>query len=141
VKAAAWLRAAIASAGMLAAGAALACGHCVEDRIAAVYDHASVQRALAARHQVAYFAWDGAMARDEALRRKLVSLAETVPGVDKGSVRVSMEPAAIAVSFDPQRGDRAAIGAALQKKMKALSVETVPLEAPAAPLLTSAPRS
>ncbi len=132
-------RLAVGLLATLATAAALACGHCVEDRIAAVYDHALVQRTLAGKHQIAYFAWDGALARDDALRRKLLALAEAVPGVDKGGVRVSLEPAAIAVAFDPRRGDGAAIGAALQKKLRALSVEIVPLQAP--PQASPAPSS
>ena len=139
MKSAGWLRAAVAAAGLLAGGAALACGHCVEDRIAAVYDHALVQRALASGHSIAYFAWDGAMARNDALRRQLLALAAAVPGVDKGGVRVSMEPAAIAVAFDPRRSSGAAIAAALQGAMRRLSVEIVPLESPTVPRAPSSP--
>ena len=38
----------------IAWGSAQACGYCVEDKIAAVYDHASISRARAAKHQVAF---------------------------------------------------------------------------------------
>jgi hypothetical protein len=38
----------------LRATTALACGHCVEDRMAVVYDHPVVARALGARHHVAF---------------------------------------------------------------------------------------
>ena len=131
MKAARWLQAATACAALLASGTAAACGHCVEDRIAAVYDHALVQRARASKHQVAYFAWDGALARDGASLRRMLALAEAVPGIDKGSVRVSMEPAAIAVVFDPRRSDAAAIATALRAALRRLSVEVVPLHAPA----------
>lgn len=132
MKSLASVRAAVALVALLGSTAALACGYCVEDRIAAVYDHALMQRTLAGKHQIAYFAWDGPLARDEASRRKMLALGEAVPGVDKGSVRVSMDPAAIAVAFDPQRSNGAAIAAAVQKKLEALKVSVVPLQAPAA---------
>ena len=125
-------RIAIALLVLLTATAASACGHCVEDRIAAVYDHALVQRALASKHQIVYFAWDGSLAGDEASRRKLLALLEGVAGVDKGSARVSMDPAAIAVSFDPQRSNGASMAAALQTRLKVLGVAIVPLRMPAA---------
>lgn len=112
----------------LGAGPALACGHCVEDRIAAVYDHALVQRTLASQHRLAYFAWEGRLPIDQASRRRLLAQVEAVAGVDKGSVRVSMEPAAIAFSFDPRRSDGASIEAAIQRKLAPLGVSLVPLQ-------------
>lgn len=121
----------VVSLAMLGAGAALACGYCVEDRIAAVYDHALSQRTLQGRQQLAYFAWDGPLARNEAARQKMLALGEAVPGVSQGSVRVSMEPAAIAVAFDPRRSSSASIAAALQKKLGLLKVSLVPLQAQA----------
>jgi hypothetical protein len=116
----------------LASAAALACGHCVEDRIAAVYDHALVQRTLAGKHQVAYFAWDGLTERSEAVRMKMLALGEATTGVDKGSVRVAMDPAAIAVAFDPRRTSAEAVAAALQKKLGALKLSLIPLQPPRA---------
>lgn len=131
MKTARWLQAALVCAALLAGGNAAACGHCVEDRIAAVYDHALVQRARASKHQVAYFAWDSALTRDETSRRRVLAVAEAVPGIDQGSVRVSMEPAAIAVAFDPRRSDAAAIATALRAALRRLSVDVVPLHASA----------
>jgi hypothetical protein len=115
----------------LATAGALACGYCVEDRIAAVYDHALGQRVAASGHQLAYFAWDGPTERSEAVRLKMVALAQASAGVDPGSVRVSMEPAAIAVAFDPRRTSAAAVGAALQKKLETLKLSVIALQAPA----------
>ena len=87
-----------ASALALSSTVAMACGHCPEDLIAAVYDHALAQRTLALRHETLFFVWDGPIARSDELRQKLMALAEAVPGVDKGSARVSMEPTALAVT-------------------------------------------
>lgn len=111
----------------LGSSAALACGYCVEDRIAAVYDHALLQRTLARGHQMAFFAWDGPITHNEAARLKLLALGEATPGVDKGSVRVSMEPAALAVAFDPQSADGKNMAKALQKKLAGMKLSITPL--------------
>ena len=112
-------------------GLAQACGHCVEDRIASVYDHALVQRTLASKHRIAYFAWDGPLARNPATLRQLLVGVEAAAGVDKGSARVSVAPEAIAVTFDPQHSDAASIEAALRRKLAPLRLSLVPLQPPA----------
>ena len=99
--------------------AALACGHCVEDKIAAVYDHAVVKRALASGHQVAFFHIDGALAPGNAARRELEASAASAAGVDSGGVRISLESASLAVSFDPRRASLARVQWSLEKKLAA----------------------
>ena len=93
----------------------LACGYCVEDKIAAVYDYASVREAAAKRHTVAYFAIDGTI-RDPA--SSLKTAIERTRGVEKGSARISIEARAVAVSFDPRHTPLAAIQSALEKALK-----------------------
>ena len=115
-------RAARYTAGLLLtlhALALMACGHCVEDKIAAVYDHAVVKRALGSSHQVAFFHIDGALASGNAAWRELEASAESVAGVDRGSVRISLESASLAVSFDPRRSSLAAVHKALERKLAA----------------------
>ena len=109
--------------------AAMACGYCVEDRIAAVYDHALVQRTQASKLQLIVFAWDGPLIRSEASRRKLMGLVGETPGIAKGSTRVSMEPAALAVAFDPTQTSLEKIQAALQKRLGVMKISIVPLQA------------
>ena len=109
---------------------AWACGHCVEDRIAAVYDHALILSTQARKQQIAYFAWDGALARDQASRLKLLTLIDDTPGVDKGSTHLSMEPAAFAVVFDPRRSSGPALEAALRNKLRAMKVSVHLLQPP-----------
>jgi hypothetical protein len=118
----------LALLAVFATGTVQACGHCVEDRIAAVYDHALVQRTVASGHRMAYFAWEGALSGGSA-RRELLAQVEAVPGIDKGSARVSMDPAAIAIAFDPRRGDAVSVGAALQARLRRLKLSVVPLQA------------
>ena len=109
-----------------------ACGHCVEDRIAAVYDHALLQRTTAQRQQIVFFAWEGKPLRGEASRRRMAELASGAAGVIPGSVRVSMEPAALAVAFDPRRGSVDALEAALRKSLASMKLTLVRLQTPQA---------
>jgi hypothetical protein len=91
------------TASLLFSGAALACGACVEDKMAAVYDHAVVTRALGQKHHVAFFHVEGRLVPGGATKRALESIAESTPGVDKGSARASLELVTLSVAFDPQR--------------------------------------
>jgi hypothetical protein len=122
--------AALAVLLVLGSAPSFACGYCVEDRIAAVYDHALLQRSVASGHPVLFFAWDGPVTRNEASRQKIMALVSAVAGVDKDSARVSVEPAALALAFDPQQSNAAAVQAALLKKLASLKISVVRLQAP-----------
>ena len=124
------VRAAIGAAGLLLAlqgPAALACGYCVEDKIAAVYDHAVVARALGRKHHVVFFHIDGTLAPGERTRRALEALAESTEGVDKGSARVSVESASLAVAFDPRRTPIVEVQKGLERKLAAKQLSLLPL--------------
>jgi len=95
---------------------AWACGYCVEDKIAAVYDHAAVTRSLTAGRTTVFFALDGALKHGAAAR--IEKLAAAVPGVEPASVRVSTEAAALALAFDPKRASLAEVQKALERKLK-----------------------
>ena len=88
---------------LAAAGTAHACGVCVEDKMAAVYDHAVVTRALGRQHHVAFFHVEGALVAGEATKRALQKAAESSPAAEKGGVRISVESASLSVAFDPRR--------------------------------------
>lgn len=104
--------------------AAFACGYCIEDKMAAVYDYDVVTRAFARKHPVAFFALDGSIAPGEASRRTLQNMVESVPGVDAGSARISVESASLSAAFDPRRASFADIERSLSRKLatKGLSV-------------------
>jgi len=123
------MRAAIAAglALVLQAPAALACGYCVEDKIAAVYDHAVVERALSRKHHVVFFHIDGTLAPGERTRRALEAIAESTEGIDKGSARVSVESASLAVAFDPRRTPIVGVQNALERKLAAKQLSLLPL--------------
>jgi hypothetical protein len=90
---------------VLALHAALAdaCGYCIEDKVASVYDYSIVTATLERKHQMAFFAIEGALPGDAATGAMLKAVVESTPGVDKGSVRVSIASAALAFGFDPRR--------------------------------------
>ena len=100
-------------------GEALACGYCVEDKIAAVYEHAAVSRSIAGGRTVVFFAIDGELKHGAATRARIEKLAAAVPGVEPASVRLSTEAAALALAFDPRRTSLAAVQQTLERKLAA----------------------
>ena len=100
---------------VLGCGNALACGHCVEDRIAAVYDHALQAQTLARGHQLAYFSIDGLRGDPAAQRRQIERALRAAVGVDAGSVRIALDPAALVAGFDPLRQPADPMAHALQR--------------------------
>ena len=111
--------------GFLVIGNASACGYCVEDKIAAVYDHAALMQARANKQTVVYFAIDGTI-RDT--RPQLEKIVHSVPGVQKASARVSVEAHALAVTFDPRGTALAALQAGLEKALKARGLKLLLLD-------------
>jgi hypothetical protein len=123
------VRVAIAAGLALAlqAPAAFACGYCVEDKIAAVYDHAVVAHALGRKHHIVFFHLDGTLPPGERTRRALEAIAESTAGVDKGSARASVESASLAVAFDPRRTPLTDVLQALERKLAPKQLSLLPL--------------
>lgn len=111
----------------LHAASASACGHCVEDKVAAVYDHAAAQQAFTRKHQVAFFGIDGPLTLDERSRRELEALLRDIPLVDQGSIRISLESAALSAAFDPRRASFAQVQRALERKLSPKKLFLLPL--------------
>lgn len=109
----AWLLLAFVATG------ALACGYCVEDKMAAVYDHAIVVNATERGHRVAFFALTGTVAPGAKSQRTLQRIAESVRGVDGGTARASTETAALSFAFDPAKHTLGEIGRTLDGKLAA----------------------
>ena len=122
------LAAAAGIALALNGSAAIACGYCVEDKIASTYDHAVVTAALARHHHVAFYHIDGPIPPGDAAKRSLESLAESTPGVDKGSVRVAVETLTISFAFDPRRAPLLAVQTAMDRKFAAKKLALMPLK-------------
>lgn len=106
---------------------AMACGHCEEDLVAAVYDHGLMLRSQSLKQRIMYMAWDGPVARDDATARRLLQEAARATGVTHGSVRVSVQPAALSVAFNPAKTNRAQIEASLQTRLAKMHVMVLPL--------------
>ena len=84
-----------------ASTAAFACGVCIEDRVAATYDHAVVVKA-AADHRIMVFAAVDGQAPAKVLAASARRAAARIEGVDPASVRSSAEPAgALSFALDP----------------------------------------
>jgi hypothetical protein len=108
----------VAVAGLLGALPTMvcACGACDEDKVAATYDHAIVTRA-AAKHQLVVFgAIDGALDA-RAVGAKIVTAAQQVKGVARGSVHTSVEPAAVSFVLDPRVQTPEAAMAELERRL------------------------
>ena len=90
---------------------ALACGACDEDKIAATYDHAAVQRAAALKHVVVFCDVQGPALDAARLRR----VAATTSGIDGTSVRTSAAPATVSFTVDPRKRSPQSAAAALQR--------------------------
>ena len=117
-------------AALLLAGAdqaALACGYCVEDKIASTYDHAVVSRALGKKHHVVFFHINGPFAPGAGSKRALEAAAESVAGVDRGSIRVAVETLTLSLAFDPRQTSPVAVQSALEKKLAAKKLSLMPL--------------
>ena len=110
-----------------------ACGHCVEDKIAAVYDHALVTQAMARQQQVAFFAIEGNLEANDASRKSIESIARAIDGVMKNSVKVSVDTASLSFVFDPKMKEVGALQKAIEKKManKKLSLQLMKVMAAA----------
>ena len=83
------------TAGM--SSATLACGVCIEDRVAVTYDHAVVRAATEAHRQVVFVALDGADATRAGVR--IVAAATRVKGVDRASIRYAPSPPAFSFAL------------------------------------------
>lgn len=119
-------RAMLAASLALAAAVANACGYCIEDREAAVYDHEVIATAQARHHTVVFFAIEGEIKLEEASRRALVSALEAGGG-DKSTVRVALPSASCSVAYDPARISLAQLSARANKALAARGLKLRPL--------------
>jgi hypothetical protein len=85
-----------------------ACGVCIEDKVAATYDHAVVKRATANRQQVVFVAIEGPVVAN-ALRNLV--LRTKVAGVVPGTLRTSTEPPAFSFVLEDKAEPANAVAA------------------------------
>ena len=111
------MRRLLAAALLASSSAALACGYCVEDKVASVYDHAAITRALGQKHHVVFFHVEGPLPTALPAQRALQQAIASSSGVDAGSVRLAPETATLAVAFDPARTSLVAVQSGLEKRL------------------------
>lgn len=99
------------------AAPASACGHCVEDKVAAVYDYGVITEARLQQHHVAFFAIAGPLVNSDTQKRGIEDTLKSLKGVDRNSVHVSLDLAALSFSFDPRLNSFASAQAAIEKKL------------------------
>jgi hypothetical protein len=92
----------------IATSGSLACGACVEDRVAATYDHAVVNNAIARRQQIVFVAVDGPT-RAEKIEARIIAAASKVRGVNAGTLRTSIAPQAFSFALDGAQEPEAAV--------------------------------
>ena len=109
---------------LLAAQGALACGYCVEDKVAMVYDHSVIVRALNKRHEVVFLAIEGSLAASPGLQGQLMRAIESTPGVDRRSARVSLAGASLSFAYDPARAPLGSILRSLDKNLGTKGIRT-----------------
>lgn len=107
----------LACAGLAAPLPASGCGYCIEDRVAAVYDHAVITSAIGRRHQVAFFAVEGPLPAVGDSRRLIGRALASTPAVDAESIRVSVDWASLSLSYDAKRVSLATLGALLNRNL------------------------
>ena len=90
----------------------IACGVCLEDKVAATYDHALVERALQQKRVVVYA--EPRKPVDATRLKAFASAAARQPGVDASTVRTSAAPQSVSFVFDPKRGTPGATLASLK---------------------------
>jgi hypothetical protein len=115
-------RSLLASFLFLLSGNVFACGHCLQDRIASVYDHVLVAKTKQLNQKMLYLVWDGPAARDETTKRHLIAIASRIQGVTKGSVRVALEPPTIGLAYQPSIISRERIETLLSQELRSLKI-------------------
>jgi len=86
-----------------------------------------LERAAERMHAVAFFAIDGPLAPGARTFQAIQAIVQSPFGVDKGSVRVSVEAAAISLAFDPRRATLTAIQSILDRKLAKMRLSLLPI--------------
>jgi len=114
----------VAALLMAVATSAGACGYCVDDKVAAAYDHAVTERAFAQGHEIAFLSLDLARPATRDTETAIRNAIERVPGVDRDSVRVALEAGGLSLAFDPKRAPAGSLLNALDAAVAPLGART-----------------
>ena len=111
-------RASLAGLALAAATPVLGCGYCIEDRVAAVYDHAVINAALEQKHQIAFLAIGGRLPASAESRRLLAHALAFAQGIDTHSLRVSVDSAALSIAYNGERVSAGQIVDTINRKLE-----------------------
>ena len=118
----------LASLLFMSTSSVIACGHCLEDKVAAVYDHAIVAKTVREKHVVAFFGIDGPLVVNPASKQEIQKIIASINGVDPNTSRISLETGSISLAFNPILLSYPALLDSLDKKLKPKKLSIFPLE-------------
>ncbi len=113
---------------LIAASSAIACGHCIEDKVAAVYDYSIVTKAVSEKHTVAFFGIEGPLVVNSASKQSLLGILSSIKGIDSNTIRISLETGSVSVAFNPSSISYAALLDSLEKRLKPTNLSIFPLD-------------
>ena len=87
--------------------------------MAAVYDHAVIEKARERQHQVAFFALTGPMLAGHESRRLIARALASERAVDLASLRVSVDSASLSLAYDGTRISQERLSGALNRGLAA----------------------
>ena len=122
------LAALLAAMAVGVAAPAVACGYCVEDKVAATYDHAVVARARAQGHEVVYLSLQFAGPVDRDIAGRIGKAIERMAFVDRGSVRVAIDAGSLSLAFDAKRASAGGMLDAVERAVTPLGARTALLQ-------------
>ena len=106
----------------------IAWGHCIEDKVAAVYDHAIVAKAVHEKHVVAFFGIEGPLVVNSASKQEIQKMMSSINGIDPNTSRISLETGSISLAFNPAILTYPALLEGLDKKLKQKKLSIFPLD-------------
>ena len=123
------------AAALMLGGAApgRACGHCKEDKIAATYDHAVVTAAKRNGQTVVYAELKGPITPGAKLESWIQQQVQACTGVVRGTVRTSLQPAALSFACDVRQTSVSAALRSIGEKLARRGLSVSLIEAQAAP--------
>ena len=86
----------------------LACGACIEDKVASTYDHTVVTAAVARHQQILFVAVDGPIDAARVIKR-IETAVPRVSGALTGTLRTSVSPPAFSFALDDSRSPAAVL--------------------------------
>ena len=110
----------------LSSAAAFACGYCIEDRVAAVYDQKVVDASSRGHRTVGFFSIEGDV-RDDASTKEAVAAALKAAGAAAGSPRIALANSACSMAYDPARTSLAKVVAAANRPLASRGLALAPL--------------